>query len=154
MKERDLSFLEPKPKSHNIDSVRPPQAALVQASKIAGNNGKKKLQMSAAKVIRKFLMTRNVNALNAKGQTRFVAMLENMACIAAGKSPQAVAAYVALMDRAFGKARPHDDELEAIGKGGIQIVYVAPTELETVSGENLILPPAPDFIDAEFTETQ
>jgi hypothetical protein len=138
---------------------RPPISALNSALKLKNTprgEGKKAQQrtMNAAKLIRKFLTSKRGDAVDEKGQNRFIQITANMVNLAKNpKSPLAVAAYNALMDRAFGKSRPHDDELDAMGKAGIQIVYVAPVELEQAPRKQL-LKPKPDFIDAEFTEEE
>lgn len=150
-------FLEPAPQSNpNIAAVRPSIAALNATQKVKNTPiGRGRTCRSCADMVRRFLISKSKGSLDEKGRTRFIRMLDNMVRIASSKSPQAVAAFSALCDRAYGKARPHDDELDALTKGGIQIVYVAPTELDgEVREAKNILPPKPDFIEAGFTEAE
>lgn len=155
----DLSFLEPAPRNPDptqLAAVRPPIAALNNAQKLKRTKqGDGRTCRSCADILRRFLNSKKLGHLDEQGRTRFIRMLDNMVRIASSKSPQAVAAFVALMDRAYGKARPHEDELDAIAKGGIQLVYLAQTELDgDVKSAKNILPPKPEFIEGEFEEVE
>jgi hypothetical protein len=108
---------------------------------------------SAADLVRRFLEDARKGALNEKRQTRLIAMIDRMHQIALSDKPQNVMAFSALMDRAYGKPKPSEEALDALAKGGVQIVYVAPPELPE-QGDALALPPKPEFIEAEFTEDE
>lgn len=156
MPEVDLEFLETRPKCspEQLATVRPSIAVLNAARGVKNTPSKMKKQMNAARVIRRFLNSKRPSDVDEKGQSRFVQMTANMVRLACGKSPQAVAAYNALMDRAFGKAKPHDDELDAMEKGGIQIVYVTPVELEGVPHAKPALAAKPEFLEGEYSEEE
>jgi hypothetical protein len=155
MPDVDLSFLESSNRGNpNLAAVRAPSSVMHAAAAVKRTPRGEKKSRSCAEIVRKFITSRK--HLDEKGQIRFVAMLENMVNIACSKSPQAVAAFTAIKEAAYGKARPHDDALDALAKGGIQIVYVAPTELDNSEPvtQHHRLPPKPDFLEAEFTEAE
>jgi hypothetical protein len=82
-------------------------------------------QRSRADVIRKFIECSRVSAKDEYGRTRLEQMVANMVEIAKSpKHPHAVAAFVALCDRAYGRPRPSEEEADAVAKGGITLVYV------------------------------
>jgi hypothetical protein len=56
------------------------------------------------------------------------------------------------MERSYGKPKPSDEALDAMAKGGVQLVYVAPPPDVPFAEEKKALPKVPEFIDAEFTE--
>jgi hypothetical protein len=120
---------------------------------LARDGGKTQIYKSTADLIRRFLEDGRKGALNEKKQTRLIAMIDRMHQIALSDKPQNVMAFSALMDRAYGKPKPSEEALDALAKGGVQIVYVAPPELPE-QGDVPALPPKPEFIEAEFTEDE
>ena len=117
---------------------------------LPGHSGMKtgRTKRSRADMIRKFLECSRVSAKDEYGQTRLEQMVANMVEIAKSKSPQAVAAFVALCDRAYGRPRPSEEEAGAIAKGGIQLVYVQRLELDPEIPRAPALPaPVPEFND-------
>ena len=68
-------------------------------------------------------------------------------------SPKQVAAAKLLFERAWGATKPSDEALDALAKGGIQLVYVAAPEVPAAE-ERKALPSKPEFIDAELVEEQ
>lgn len=66
------------------------------------------------------------------------------------KSPFCIQATQALWDRAYGKVKPSEEELEAL-KGGLKMVFVQRPEVPVVE-EKALEPPKPEFIDAEVIE--
>jgi hypothetical protein len=113
--------------------------------------GVKKFRNSA-EVIRRFLEDGRKGALDDKGQTRLVRMIEKMYQVAVSDSPRNIDAFKALMERSYGKPKPSDEALDAMAKGGVQLVYVAPPPDVPFAEEKKALPKVPEFIDAEFTE--
>jgi hypothetical protein len=94
---------------------------------LPGHRGLKngRVQRSRADIIRKFLECSRVSAKDEYGRTRIEQMVANMVEIAKSpKHPHAVAAFVALCDRAYGRPRPSEEEADAIAKNGITLVYV------------------------------
>jgi hypothetical protein len=92
-----------------------------------GHGGLKngRVQRSRADIIRKFLECTKRAAKDEYGRTRLEQMIANMLEIAKSpKHPHAVAAFVALCDRAYGRPRPSQEKADAIAKGGITLVYV------------------------------
>jgi hypothetical protein len=94
---------------------------------LPGHGGLKngRVQRSRADIIRKFLECTKRSAKDEYGRTRIEQMVANLVEIAKSpKHPQAVAAFVALCDRAYGRQRPSEEETDAIQKGGIKLIYV------------------------------
>jgi hypothetical protein len=94
---------------------------------LRGHSGMRtgRTQRSRADIIRKFLESTKRSAKDEYGRTRLEQMVANMVEIAKSpKSPQAVAAFVALCDRAYGRPRPSEEEANAIAKSGIKLIYV------------------------------
>jgi hypothetical protein len=92
-----------------------------------GHGGLKtgRTQRSRSDIMRKFLECTKRSAKDEYGRTRLEQMTANMVEIAKSpKHPQAVAAFVALCDRAYGRPRPSEEEASAVAKGGITLVYV------------------------------
>lgn len=112
------------------------------------NSGK--IYKSSAELIRKFLEDGRKGAVNAKGQTRLIQMIEKMYEVATGSGQKNVQAFEALMARAYGKPKPSDEALDALAKGGVQIVYVAPPELPEAQREQF--KPVPNFIEGEVVD--
>lgn len=129
-------------------------SALNAAQKIKNTpHGAGRASRSCSAVIRRFLATKAEGGLDGKKISRLVRMTENIVKIASGKSPQAVAAYTALLDRAYGKVKSFDEDGESLARGGIQVVFV---ENPAIEGEIVqakkSLPPKPDFVDVELEE--
>lgn len=82
-------------------------------------------------------------------------MISNMATIAcSARSALSVQAFNALMDRAYGKAKPSEEELGAIKDGGFKLIYVQPPEIAPEQLEQFkeLPAPRPDFIEGEIVE--
>lgn len=112
-----------------------------------GHSGMKtgRTQRSRADIIRKFLECNKRSAKDEYGRTRLEQMVANMVEIAKSpKSPQAVAAFVALCDRAYGRPRPSEEETDAITKSGIKLIYVDRPEFDPdIPFATIELGPAP-----------
>lgn len=111
-------------------------------------------QRSRADIIRKFLECSRVSAKDEYGRTRLEQMVANMHRIATSPThPHAVAAFVALCDRAYGRPRPSEEETDAIGKAksGLVVVYIDRPQIDEsiplVEAEELQRRqlPAPEF---------
>jgi hypothetical protein len=138
-----MSLIHRKPKSR-------PKPALVRADPLRnltpfgpdnpsnapflpGHSGMKtgRTQRSRADIIRKFLECTKRSAKDEYGRTRIEQMVANMVEIAKSpKHPHAVAAFVALCDRAYGRPRPSEEEAEAVAKSGIKLIYVDRPEFD------------------------
>lgn len=117
--------------------------------------GSQKRTHTVATTIRKFLECSKEVTLreDPSRRTRLLRMVENMVILASGRSPNSVAAFNALMDRAYGKARPHDDALDAVAKGGLQIVYLNPPQLDgEVKEAGARQAPRPEFVEGEVID--
>jgi hypothetical protein len=106
-------------------------------------------QRSRADIIRKFLECSRVSAKDEYGRTRLEQMIANMVEIAKSpEHPHAVAAFVALCDRAYGRPRPSEEEADAIAKGGITLVYVDRPQIDPdipFAEPRPVLPAVPEF---------
>lgn len=94
---------------------------------LPGHSGMKtgRTRRSRADIIRKFLECNKRSAKDEYGRTRLEQMVANMVEIAKSpKHPQAVNAFNALTDRAYGRPRPSEEETAAIAKSGIKLIYV------------------------------
>lgn len=111
---------------------------------------------SMSRLVRDFLTDSRSVCMDRAGHNRLYQVFKNMFELASTKGPQAVRAAEFLMDRGWGTAKPSDEELNARKKpGGYQVVVLsAPGELSKVPVEEdkAALPPAPDFVDAQFRE--
>ena len=117
---------------------------------LPGHSGMKtgRTQRSRADIIRKFLECSRVSAKDEYGRTRLEQMIANMVEIAkCPNHPHAVAAFVALCDRAYGRPRPSEEETDAIKNGGLTLVYVSRPEFDPdIPFAAPALPaPAPEF---------
>jgi hypothetical protein len=116
-----------------------------------GHGGLKngRVQRSRADIIRKFLECSRVSTKDEYGRTRLEQMIANMVEIAKSpEHPHAVAAFVALCDRAYGRPRPSEEEADAIAKGGITLVYVDRPQFDPdipIAEPRPALPPVPEF---------
>jgi len=54
------------------------------------------------------------------------------------------------MARAYGKPKPSEESLDAMARGGVQLIYVAPPEIAT--SETKQLKPQPDFLEGEIID--
>lgn len=110
---------------------------------------------SHAKILQDFLLDNRKCATDRHGRTKFEQICQNMFEIATAKSPQAQRCAEFLMERAFGTAKPSEEELESKKRTGYQIIVMPQAKLN-IPTEELALPaaPEPDFIDADFTEVQ
>lgn len=88
----------------------------------------------------------------------FEKMLENMCRVASSPThPLSVSAFNAIMDRAFGKAKPSDAELGAIkGQVTFQVVQMTQSQQdpEIPVEEQKALKPVPEFIESEVVEDE
>ncbi len=114
-----------------------------------------------AATLREFLQTipRNEKEMRkfdiSERQTWFKRIVENVAEIASSKThPLSVVAARALLEHAYGKPKPSDEELGAMKEGRFQLVYVnqATVDPDIIVEEARALPPQPDFVNAEFTD--
>jgi hypothetical protein len=117
---------------------------------LPGHSGMKtgRTYNSRADVIRKFLECSRRSAKDEYGRTRLEQMIANMVEIAKSpEHPHAVAAFVALCDRAYGRPRPSEEEADAIAKGGITLVYVNRPEIDPdiPFAAPALAAPAPEF---------
>lgn len=120
-----------------------------------------KVSRSGSEQIRRFIeSTKKSDVDPIRGQTRLIQMTANMVRLAcSNKSPLAVSAYEALMNRAYGRPKPSNEEADAIAKGGIKILYVnspqLDPEIEQVKGETApAVTSAPDFVEGEVVEDE
>ena len=127
------------------------ETKLVPAVGIVRQDLRNRPKFSSSELLRRFLEDGRRGAVNEKGQTRLIQMFAKMHEVSISNSPRNVLAFQALCERAYGKSKPSDEALDALAKGGVQIVYVAPPELPERS-EQPSLPPKPEFIEAEFAE--
>lgn len=113
-----------------------------------------KMKKSFAQAVRTFLNSKKRLDVDAvRGWTKVEQILNNMARIAASpKSPHAVAAATLLLDRAYGKAAPSSEELDALKEGGFRIVMVSAPAIEGLDDYHELPAPKPDFIDGEVVE--
>lgn len=112
---------------------------------------RKKLRPSSSDVIKDFLESNRNCDVDQKGHNRLIQVVKNMVDIATSpRSPFAVAAANFLFDRAYGKPKPSVEEIEAIGKGGIQLVYVSQQANDPDIPVRRELPEAkPEFVEGE-----
>lgn len=110
-------------------------------------------------IVRRFLeerVTKGGKKLDEKGEQRLILLLRAVFKTALNPTAkQQVAAAQLLVERAYGKARAADEDLNAIKKGGLTLVYVDRREddPEIPLVEQRTLPAAPpEFIDAEVFE--
>jgi hypothetical protein len=102
---------------------------------LPGHRGLKngRVQRSRADLIRKFLECTKRSAKDEYGRTRIEQMVANMVEIAKSpKHPQAVAAFIAVCDRGYGRPKPSEEETDAIAKAksGIVLVYVDRAQID------------------------
>jgi hypothetical protein len=110
-------------------------------------------QMRSSDVVKKFLESRSPTQTNSLGQNRLHQILLNMFDIASDRrSPFAVAAANLLLDRAYGKVKPSEEELGAIERGGTKIVLVSPQDVGMAEPPALPSGPQPDFLDVEIVD--
>ena len=108
-----------------------------------------------ADVVQMFLKE-TPRADNPKQKQRLHMLLEALFTAATNqRSPLAVQAALALLNRAYGKEQSADADLDAIKKGGLTLVYVdreqRDPDIPLVDAATHELP-APEFIDAEIVE--
>lgn len=113
-----------------------------------------KLKKSFARAVRAFLESKKKLDVDAvRGWTKAEQILNNMARIASSpKSPHAVAAATLLLDRAYGKAAPSSEELDALKEGGFRIVMVSAPAIEGLDDYKELPAPEPKFIDGEVID--
>lgn len=111
-----------------------------------------KLEHSFAMAVRHFLEAQQKkDAQNPEGKSRVIRILENMAKVAMSGGKLSVQAANLLLDRAYGKAKPSEEEADAIAKSGLKIVFMSRPELSETPRP--ALPPAvPDFVESGFEE--
>lgn len=121
-----------------------------------GNLKTGKVYKTSAEVIRKFIESAKRDDLDPlRSQTRLIRMVANMVDVACSNSKNNVAAFEALMARAYGRPRPSDEETNAIAKGGITIVYGSNPQRDPDIRPAEDLPaPEPRFLPAEFREDE
>ena len=118
---------------------------------LGGPNAKRngKLARNSAELLRKFLNRKETGAKNSRWHEMITAMYK---LAVNNKSPRQVDAFKALAERAYGRPRPSEDELDALAAGGLQIVYLTPPV--NVPGKVVGAAPVPDFLPAEFEEEE
>ncbi len=82
------------------------------------------------------------------GRTRLIQIISKLVEVATSDSPKNIAAAELLIERGYGKPKPSDEALDAMAKGGVQIVYIEAPQVP-IGEERKALPAKPDFIDAE-----
>jgi hypothetical protein len=87
------------------------------------------------------------------GQTRLVQIIQNLVATAVSGSPKSIAAAQLLIEYGYGKPKPSDEALDAMAKGGVQIVYINAPEVP-LAEERRALPATPEFIEAEFVSEE
>jgi hypothetical protein len=124
---------------NKMETLRPGQGA----------EGRKKYTRSLASQVRSYLESAKKQAVDKEGRNRLQRIFDTLFTIATDeKHPHAVAAAQVLLDRAYGKPKPSDEELGAIQKSGFQLVYVNRPEIDPEIVEHKALPPPrPDFLD-------
>jgi hypothetical protein len=105
------------------------------------------------RLVRRFLEKRIGGGRGWQAETRLKDILENMVGIASSQEhPQAVAAFKALCDWAYGRPRPSEEELETTKKSGIKLAFIVRSELDNdipMRTEQSALTPKPDFVKVE-----
>lgn len=114
---------------------------------------------SVAEIVRMFLHDAPRRIDNQESKTRLTMLLDRLFMIATQwKSPQAVTAINALLSRGFGNAPSSPENLDAIKKGGLTVVYVQRPELDpeipVAKTESLPEPKAPEFIEGEIGKNE
>jgi len=87
-----------------------------------GAEGRKKYARSLADKLRRCL--ESPQSRDGRGRNELQQIFDNIIRIAKSRSPHAVTAAQFLCDRAYGKPKPSDEEMDAIPTGGVQLIYV------------------------------
>lgn len=104
--------------------------------------------------VQSFLLSGGKSVIEKYGHDRLQEVLESVFETAVDRrSPQQVAAARELLDRGFDKAKPSTEELDAVEKSGIRLVYVDRAALP-VEEKRELPAPQPDFLPAEFEENK
>jgi hypothetical protein len=115
-----------------------------------GAEGRKKCTRSFASKLRRFLESGTKTAADHEGRTRLRQIFDTLLQIATdGGHPQCVNAARLLLERGYGKPQSADEDLEAIKKGGLTLVYVNRPEIdpEIPIAQPALPAPEPEFID-------
>jgi len=113
------------------------------------------LKLSHSTIVRQFLLDERKSQCDRQGRNRFLQLLMRLHEIGMSKSPQAVAAINALLDRGFGKIKPSDEEIELNKNRGYKVVHIHSVQGNIpVESDQPALPPAPQFLEAEFGERE
>jgi hypothetical protein len=121
----------------------------------------RKLKITASEAVRRFLREPVDGRNKAIGRTeggveRFVKIMESLYITATmPKSRNQVKAAELLLAYGWGKPKAAEEDLQAIKKGGLTLVYVDRREIDPdipVAPKNALQGKNPEFIDAEFSE--
>jgi hypothetical protein len=83
------------------------------------------------------------------GRTRLIQIIAKLVEVATSDSPKNIAAAELLIERGYGKAKPSDEALNALAKGGVQIVYIEAPDV-AIGTQRKALPAKPEFVDCEI----
>jgi hypothetical protein len=109
------------------------------------------IKVSCTRMVQLFLLDERRSQCDRQGRSRFLQLLLRLHEIAMGKGPQAVAAINVLMERAFGKIKPSDEELDVSRQRGFNVVYVERIQNNLpVHEDTPALLPQPEFLDGEL----
>ena len=113
----------------------------------AANKGKHSLAKKVAAMIRVKLAS--PDPTDPQGRAQLELIINNLCSIATNTNPktmkEAIWAFSALMERAFGAPLKSEEELEAIRESGVKIIVVSPNEIVSPTTVPLLAPA--DFID-------
>jgi len=118
-----------------------------------GAEGRKKCTRSFASKLRRYLESGTKQALDEQGRTRLRQIFDNLVEIAIDpEHPQAVHASQVLLDRAYGRPAPSEEESRTTHMGGYRFVYVnQPTfNIPEESAVQVVEQPKPEFIGVDF----
>ena len=142
--------------AHDQELAAPLSPGLRNPNKLAnlrpgqGAEGRRKHVRSIANKLRRFLESPRKTALDRDGRKRLQRIFDTLLAIATDpEHPHAVSAAQLLLDRAYGKVRPSEEEIDGARTGEVQIVIVnRPTGLP-----KYVEPPpldAPKFREGEI----
>jgi hypothetical protein len=142
MQDQQTIVPSPSPGSRNPDklqNLRPGQGA----------ETRKKHARSLANKLRGYL--ESPKGVDEQGRNRRDRIFATLVGIAEDRDdPRAVAAAAVVLDRAYGKPRPSDEELDAVRRCGFQIIYLDRPELADVPERVEPPPRVPHFLDSEI----
>lgn len=118
----------------------------------ANKTGRHSIAKRAAALLRAKLA--EIDPTDTEGRTKYVRMIDNLVLIATNDDPksrkEAIWAFNALSERAFGAPMKSEEELDAMrDSGGVRIIMLPPQLPPTPVKELKV----PEFIDVETTES-